>query len=519
MRLDEHVSKKSNVEIAEMRFDTRKTSNQQECPTVNWNVVLVGHFQPSGSSAPSRRSTRRTETTLQNLKRSCVELSVMRFDTRHTLTPNDIQTVRRRAHKTIGVAQRKEQNGGAFSHLFTMNNTAWKEQARLSGLVVLRNDDDNINHEHPQWKAPEWLEGRPVMIQNRYGHSHVVVRHPDNSQRETIVVLGGSEYYNEVNSVLLWNAENGNCCQGPSMVEARSSLTAVVCGDNIYAIGGYNSISKALNSIERISIHELLHSWTSIDCSASKTTTTLAWQPFHCCLSKPRADAKAVAVQDRYIVVAGGTSNAANRKASPTASVDIIDTHLPCLRCAFAGPRLNYPYPSFEMAIVQNRIFVIGSLSYDSAKQFERGGISVVDYLDFDPSWLDTTSRDMRSVELSSTSMSWKVHKDPTARGETVVRVGSCLLLCPWGTSKLLVFDTKRSISWEFPGTDPLELYSPSMVALTSGVVRFGISRLNGQDGVYCSRVGLVDKQSLFFKRLLDLSDLQIQSLVHGKSH
>ena len=224
-----------------------------------------------------------------------------------------------------------------------MNDADWQEQARLSGLVFLRDDDNNINHERPQWKAPEWQEeGRSMMNQHRYGYSYVVVRHAENSQRETIVVLGGSkgDSHDAVNSVLLWNAENGNCCQGPSMIEARSSLTAVVCGDSIYALGGCNFIGKILSSIERITIQDLLYSWTMID---RISTTTTAWQPFHCCLSKGRVDAQSVAVCNRYIVVAGGRSDTVDHQASPTASVDIIDTHLPCLRCAFAGPRLNYP--------------------------------------------------------------------------------------------------------------------------------------------------------------------------------
>ena len=163
------------------------------------------------------------------------------------------------------------------------------------------------------------------------------------------------------------------------------------------------------------------------------------------------------------------------------------------------------------MDIVQNRICVIGTSWY------ERSAYSV-EYLDFDPSCLDTTSHGMRSVELPSTFMSWKVHKDPTVCGQGVVRVGSCLLLCPALTGYLFVFDTQRKVSWKFPGTDPLVLYSPCMVALASGIVRFGNSRLNGQDGVYCSRVRLVDKHSLVFKRLLDLSGLQIQSLVPRQS-
>ena len=114
--------------------------------------------------------------------------------------------------------------------------------------------------------------------------------------------------------------------------------------------------------------------------------------------------------------------------------------------------------------------------------------------------------------------LQWKAPEWQEEGRSVMNRERSCLLLCPALTGYLFVFDTQRKVSWKFPGTDPLVLYSPCMVALASGIVRFGNSRLNGQDGVYCSRVRLVDKHSLVFKRLLDLSGLQIQSLVPRQS-
>ena len=407
-----------------------------------------------------------------------------------------------------------ESNGAPFhTRLFPMNTntTDWQEQARLSGLVLVRDDKDNIHNDHPQWRAPEWQESRDVINERKWRYSYLVVRHAENSQRKTIVVLGGVEGEEDdtVNSVFLWNPENGNWCQGPSMIEARVDFTAVVCGNYLYAIGGNNSMDKPMDSIERVSIQELLHSWTLMDRSASNTTATLGWETFRCCLSKPRANTQAITVQDRYIVVAGGWSDVVDNRSSPVASVDIIDTHLPYLRFPFAGPRLNVPHSSFRMEIVQKRIFVISS-----APRGGRGGL--VEYLDFDPSCLDTTSRGVRSVELPSTSMSWKVHEDPTISnlwGYAVVRVGSCLLLWPGRFGHLYVFDTKRDISWKLVATDSLGLHLPSMVSLPGGIVRFNM-RQHGLSRLYCSRLGLVDKQSLLFQRLLDLSDLQIQSLL-----
>ena len=383
------------------------------------------------------------------------------------------------------------------------DNTDWPEKARLSGLVFLTNDEGN--HDDP----PEWHESRTVLNERRSRHSCLVVRHADNSLRKTIVVLGGmAGPQNEtVNSVLLWNPENGNWCQGPSMIEARVELTAVVCGDNIYAMGGRNSSGEVLNSIERISIQELLHSWTLMDSSASNTATTSAWHTFHCCLGKKRADAKAVAVQDRYIVVAGGDGD--DSESSVLDSVEIFDTQLPYLRFPFAGPCLNFPRDGFQMEIVQNRIFVINpSWIGDSDPS--------VEYLDFDPSCFDTTSRGVRSVELPSTSMSWKVHEDRTIsnlEAKAVVRVGSCLvLLWPGFVDDKTVFDTKRNISWQLPATDSLDLPDCPCIAvsLASGILYFDMSK-SGPRGLW---LGLVDKQSLLFHRLLNLSNGQIQSLI-----
>ena len=397
-------------------------------------------------------------------------------------------------------------------------NTDWQEQARLSGLVVLSNINDDRER-----RAQEECEWPTMTNRGREDHSYVVVRHPENSQRETIVLLGGQEGSNAVNSVILWNAENGNWCHGPSMIEARSYLAAVVCGDSIFAIGGENPIGKPLKSIERISIHELLQSWTLID-SAPRTS---AWQPFHCCLSTPRAYANAVSVQDRYIVVAGGISAVVVDQASivrpersPLASVDIIDAQLPNLRYCFAGPCLNHSRHSFEMEIVQNRIFVISGIS---TGQRSLHGCSV-EYLDFHPPCLDTTTRCVGSIVLPSTSMSWKVHEDPIISNlpcQAVVRVGFCLVLNVQSIDLLLVIDTKRNISWKFRGLASLDLYLPCMVALASGIFRFGFSRTmmrNGRNGFCPYRLGIVDKQSLLFKRLLDLSDFQIQSLVPHQS-
>ena len=298
------------------------------------------------------------------------------------------------------------------------------------------------------------------------------------------------------------------------MIQGRIDSTVVVCGDSVYAIGGENSRGNALNSIERISIKSLLTDYTN----ANNNRATTAWQTFRCCLSMPRAFANAVSVQDRYIVVAGGRSNAVvgqnryDRERRVLDSVEIIDTHFPYLSMPFGGPLLNYPRYSFGMGVVQNRIFVVGGqCQYESGRYVYRG--HSVEYLDFLPPCLDTTSDPAESEALSSTMMSWQVHGDRRLRDivcQEVVRVGSCLVF-----ERGVVLDTRRDQIWNF--RSPFS-GSSQMVALFDGIVSVELpGHVPGHTNnrpILWKRLGLVDKHTLLFTRMLELSDMQIQSLV-----
>ena len=386
----------------------------------------------------------------------------------------------------------------------------WQREARLSGLVFLNSDGNEIGFQNPHWveKEQEW----PSLLNDRkHGHSSVVVHHPEKPQEETIVVLGGREKrsiaYETVPSVYLWNAENTSWREGPSMLKARAHLTAVVAGEHVYVIGGYNSDFKPLKTIDRIAIQDLLHSGTSTD--------NKKWKAFPCCLATPRVHANAVSVHDRYIVVAGGTIHSA-----PIGSVEIIDTHSPSSSVAFAGPNLNHPRHSFEMEVVQNRVYVVAGKHGHRSVQG-----SSVEYLDFDPHYVDAASHGVKSRAVLSTWMSWTVHGDRNLQdlksSEGVVRVGSCLLF----VDTHLVLDMKRNKSWKFGSTPTFRwdrCYSSHsgivrMVALSKGVTGFESyidTRTLGKRLVF-KQLELADKESLLFKRLLDCSGRQIQSLKH----
>ena len=172
--------------------------------------------------------------------------------------------------------------------------------------------------------------------------------------------------------------------------------------------------------------------------------------------------------------------------------------------------------------VVQNRVFVVGGLCEQGCALRGRS----VEYLNFLPPCLDTTSDGVNSEELSSTMMSWKVHGDHTLRDvecQEVVRVGSCLLFVdrrdrggPFFDRRpsLVVLDTRRDQSWIFPCN--FSCSSP-MVALFDGIVSVVFPSLITSRSMSWRRLGLVDKHTLLFKRMLELSHMQIQSLVPGE--
>ena len=371
-----------------------------------------------------------------------------------------------------------------------------QEEARLSGLVFLNDNDNDIGLRRPS--SP--LEHK------RTGCSLVTVRHPDKTQEPTIVVLGGREGRSAVTCVDVWHVETKRWSKGPSMPEARTYLTSVVAGDHIYVIGGINSDGKPLKTIKRVSIQDLLEPRTSTDNEDDKT-----WKPFPCCLGIPRVLAKAVSVQDWFIVVAGGITH----QQDPIASVEIIDTHSPHSSVSFPGPDLNYARHSFGMEVVQNRVYVVGG---------ECKGSTVlghsVEYLDFDPPGLNTTYVQSKET-LSTSTMTWIVHGDRNLGNITssdVVRVGHCLL---FADRFVEVLDTKRNISWKFEyQSDSWDPFSPCAMTRvftnSKGKIILDDSDdtdLHRHGCLWYKRLAFVDKESFLFQRLLDCSVPQIQSL------
>ena len=396
----------------------------------------------------------------------------------------------------------------------TMSNAnimEMREEAKLSGLVFL-----DSNSQKPEWTKHKEIPFPSIFEKRLYGHTSLLLQHPRNLREKSIVFLGGMAGWpsfeaesKRASSVNLCNIENGEWYQGPEMIEERFGLVAVVCGGSVYALGRKANMRRTLDSIEWIPISDLLQS-SSINNNEGISMKT--WNALKSCLSTPRYHAGAVSVHDRYIVVAGGTNNDGHKLSS----VDIIDTHDPSQSVAIAGPCLNRPQDFCQMATVGSRIFVLaGDTAGSMLEGFEQCTIDAVAYWDFDPSCLDPSHR-------TTPLRSWTVQADFSQHGiyQAAARVGSCLVVAgeiyesifAMNCNSVVVFDTKRNKRWELSSTttDMMNMNAQRrLVALSNGILCFGADRHT----VVREHLGLVDKNSVLYERLLVLSGHEIRSV------
>ena len=269
-----------------------------------------------------------------------------------------------------------------------------QEQASLSGLVFADRKDEI----EPQWR-PSSDNWTPLMGRHVWGHASVLVHHPAMNRDKMVVLLGGwpePSSDGPTNLVSLWNVGDSRWQTGPPLQEKRRNLASVVCNGAVYAIGGYNG-HTALDTIERIHVSELLPSSSSL----SSRNSSNGWKMLNCRLTSKRVGCAAVAVSDRFIVVASGCISCYDNCLS---SVDILDAAFgnPCL--VASGPSLKEGRSDFAMAVVGSRIYALGGCGsiYPLCCQ------ESVEYLEFDD-WLDAPTA-TSSVTLSTKS--WTVHKE-----------------------------------------------------------------------------------------------------------
>ena len=365
-----------------------------------------------------------------------------------------------------------------------------QEQASLSELAFV----DSKDKTEPHWR-PSSSIWPPRLGQHVWGKGLVVVNHPATNHDKSLVLLGGwpePTSGGPTNLVSLLNVGEKRWQTGPPLQEKRASLAAVVCNGAVYAIGGWNG-QTVLDTIERIPVDDLLHS-----SSSSFGNNTKGWKMLNCRLTSKRLDFAAVAVSDRFIVVAGGC---VFRSDNCLSSVDILDTASGNSYSVVSGPSLKEGRSDFVMAVVGSRIFAIGGCG----SIYPFCCLESVEYLEFDDRLDPATS----SVALSTKS--WTIHKKLILNKPravfSAVQVGSCLVVAGGfgdryeDVHSVEVLDTVRNMVWELPGLTKRRSVC-DLVSLPNTLAV--ISRSSGEE-FSCETLSLVDKKSWLFARLLEI--------------
>ena len=364
--------------------------------------------------------------------------------------------------------------------------TTLHEQARQSGLF--------LPEKTAQWNNSDWppLEGGW-----REYHATVVLDLPDqndntnnNNKRQTVVVMGGRQrgHDDEVSSVLLLDLAESNMQwrEGPPMNKKRSGHTAVVCNGGVYVMGGASSVTNtgsSLDCMERIDVNDLLQS--SLTTSDSKESH---WTTLNCRFSTQRRGCCAVAVQNRYIVVVGGS----NRRRMSL--VEVIDTRN---HTVTAAPSMNVPREWCASAVLGHRIFVLGGRSH--------GNLDSVEYLDFREVYDSAETKEETASTDIAFSSTWTIHSNlklSVPRGShTAVPVGSCLVVTGGRSTKTVeILDTRGNRTWKLPkfGKD---LRGCSIVAVANQIALIG----GRWHRTGCATLPLTDKNSWCFRRVYEL--------------
>ena len=295
------------------------------------------------------------------------------------------------------------------------------------------------------------LDGR------RHGHASVVVDHDEDQQ--TIVVTGEYlvEAYRHTNSVLLLTMGSGEkkWKEGPSLNFSRSNHAAAVCNGSVYIIGGETD-GKPQSVIEKIDIIDLTRD-SSTQWTKEKYTLSIS----------QRNRCAAAVVNNRYIVVAGGTKNLSNPALS---TVEIVDTTVESPYAVTSGPSMNVARQSFEMTVIGRRIYAIGG--NDGSKT-----LASVEYLELNDGHQKVHGNTRSVFRLSLT---WRQNEDLALSvpksNHRVVTVGHCLIVGDFQCAEVL--DTSGNSSWNLP-TLLTHRNGFSMVATRDGVVVIGGSYAN----------------------------------------
>ena len=274
--------------------------------------------------------------------------------------------------------------------------------------------------------------------------------------------MGGEKAEEQVsNSVLLLNVNETDkkWREGPRLNEKRDKFASVVCNGTLFVIGGCGDNDDDLDTVESIQVGDLLH-------APGANSTTSRWKTLDCRLSTKRSGCAAAAVQDRFIVVVGGYDDNANLSLS---SVDIIDTASKSRCAVVSGPSLNIGRWCFGMAVIGQRIYVVGG-------ELSREKLPV-EYMEFEDC---SNHADVTVTSVFPSTKSWKIQEelalDTDRCQHCVVKMGSCLVVAGGlnrddeGLSSVEVMDTEQRVMWKLPSMTT-ERNHGSMVVISNGIL------------------------------------------------
>ena len=247
------------------------------------------------------------------------------------------------------------------------------------------------------------------------------------------------------------------------------------CNGTLFAIGGHGDNNDDLDTVEAIQVGDLLLAQTA-------DSTTNGWKTLDCRLSAKRAGCAAAAVNDRFIVVVGGGS-------SSLSSVDIIDTASESQYAVVSGPPLNKDRYYFGVAVIGQRIYVVGGHPAKNALP--------VEYLEFEDC---SNHADVTVTSVFPSTKSWKIQEDLALDADRfqhcVVKVGSCLVVAGGltrdneGLSSVEVMDTEQHVMWKLPSMTTKRNYG-NMVAISNGILA-----ISGKEKDSCEYLALTEKKT-----------------------
>ena len=252
----------------------------------------------------------------------------------------------------------------------TMERSKWIDQAHMSGLAI-----------EPTKNAPpnaKWTTQSQCSMKHgsRDGHASVVLKDC------TVVVMGGLLIGGKTTTVILLCPLSQTWRDGPRLTRSRQDMTAIVCNEYVYAIGGVGQ-----STIERIHVDALMtttalattttrlsHNNNNNNNNENNNENQYEWEVLNARLSSPREGCAVVAIHNRFLVVLGG-----HHCGQDLSSVDIVDT-MPFTttttktmngiqpssppRATYvtitAGPAMNSPRRWLGAAVLDNQIWIVG---------------------------------------------------------------------------------------------------------------------------------------------------------------